>query len=61
MRLTAVGSDVYAAEKVDIRYPSGQMYELRPARAEWFTGAVRKYKRLFWLASEPFRPPASYP
>jgi hypothetical protein len=47
MRLTAVGTNVYAAEKVDIRCPSGQMHEIRPARAEWFTGAVGKFKKYF--------------
>jgi len=46
-RLTAVDFNVYAAEKVDIRCSSGQMYELRQARREWFRPAARKLKKYF--------------
>jgi hypothetical protein len=59
MRFTAVDSDVYVAEKVDIRYPSGQMYELRLAHAEWFSLPPENLRNIFYLASEPFGPPAS--
>jgi hypothetical protein len=47
MRLTAVDFNIYAAEKVDIRCPSGQMYELRQAHKEWFSPTVRKFTNYF--------------
>jgi hypothetical protein len=47
MRLTAVEFNIYAAEKVDIRCPSGQMYELRQPHKEWFKPAARKFKKYF--------------
>jgi hypothetical protein len=59
MHLTVVGFNIYAAEKVDIRCPSGQMYELRQIRREWFKAAIRKFKKYFFLTGEPFGPPTS--
>jgi len=59
MRLTAVDFNVYAAEKVDIRCLSGQMYELRRAYREWFRTAARKFKKYFFRTSEPFGAPTS--
>ncbi len=47
MRLTAADSNIYAAEKVDIRCPSGQMSELRQANREWFRPAAGKLKKYF--------------
>jgi hypothetical protein len=47
MRLTAVDFNIYAAEKVDISCPAGQMYELRQGHREWFRPAVRKFRKYF--------------
>jgi hypothetical protein len=47
MRLTAVDFNIYAAGKVDIRCPSGQMYELRQTHKEWFRSAIGKFKKYF--------------